>query len=218
MREGGRRALAVSLFASFHDADTRPALDPAMSDPKSQSSPHRRSLKSPPRLGHGQKTPNKKHGGVVALANTLLRGTPGRVISGSGSALTGSSGAPPPLLVITSQYESWMKIATENVCCLIPLLPPLPLWLTGYGIQKINSTNTWNLALIDYFYDMSCFRNGDDNSVNFQKASCTLEGCVKIWTSRVDSVATETGKLLSGLAEDGREFIRLPRGDGRGID
>ncbi len=37
--------------------------------------------------------------------------------------------------------------------------------------------------------------------MNFQKASCTLDGCVKIYTSRVDSVATETGKLLSGLAE-----------------
>jgi len=30
-----------------------------------------------------------------------------------------------------------------------------------------------------------------------------LDGCVKIWTSRVDSVATETGKLLSGLGEEG---------------
>lgn len=38
--------------------------------------------------------------------------------------------------------------------------------------------------------------------INFQKASCTLDGCVKVWTSRVDSVATETGKLLSGLADD----------------
>lgn len=59
--------------------------------------------------------------------------------------------------------------------------------------------------MIDYFHDMSLLRNGDDDSINFQKASCTLDGCVKIWTSRVDSVATETGKLLSGLAEDGRE-------------
>jgi condensin complex subunit 2 len=30
-----------------------------------------------------------------------------------------------------------------------------------------------------------------------------LDGCVKIYTSRVDSVATETGKLLSGLADSG---------------
>ncbi len=50
---------------------------------------------------------------------------------------------------------------------------------------------------------MSLLRNTDDNSINFQKASFTLDGCVKIWTSRVDSVGTETGKLLSNLAQDG---------------
>lgn len=50
---------------------------------------------------------------------------------------------------------------------------------------------------------MSLLRNADDEgSINFQKASCTLDGCVKIWTSRVDSVATETGKLLNGLSAD----------------
>ena len=50
---------------------------------------------------------------------------------------------------------------------------------------------------------MSLLREGD--GVNFQKASCTLDGCVKIYTSRVDSVATETGKLLSGLADSGNK-------------
>jgi condensin complex subunit 2 len=46
---------------------------------------------------------------------------------------------------------------------------------------------------------MSLLRNDNDNTINFQRASCTLDGCVKIWTSRVDSVGTETGKLLSNL-------------------
>ena len=59
--------------------------------------------------------------------------------------------------------------------------------------------------MIDYFHDMSLLRNNVDNSINFQRASSTLDGCVKIWTSRVDSVGTETGKLLSNLASDGRE-------------
>ena len=68
-------------------------------------------------------------------------------------------------------------------------------------LQKINATNSWNFALIDYFHDISLLKEGD--SINFQKASCTLDGCVKIYTSRVDSVATETGKLLSGLADSG---------------
>lgn len=47
---------------------------------------------------------------------------------------------------------------------------------------------------------MSLLRNQDDNTINFQRASCTLDGCVKIWTSRVDSVGTETAKLASNLA------------------
>jgi condensin complex subunit 2 len=58
---------------------------------------------------------------------------------------------------------------------------------------------------------MSLLREGD--GVNFQKASCTLDGCVKIYTNRVDSVATETGKLLSGLADSGN---KKKKGDGDG--
>ncbi|RHZ78233.1 hypothetical protein Glove_166g269 [Diversispora epigaea] len=77
-----------------------------------------------------------------------------------------------------NNFEEWMKMATDN---------------------KINAHNSWKLALIDYFHEMRFLKEGD--SINFQKASCTLDGCVKIYTSRVDSVATETGKLLSGLAD-----------------
>ena len=55
------------------------------------------------------------------------------------------------------------------------------------------------MGLINYFHDMSVLRDGD--SINFQKASCTLDGCVKIYTTRVDSVDTETKKLLSGLTD-----------------
>ncbi|KAH8116394.1 barren [Phellopilus nigrolimitatus] len=88
-----------------------------------------------------------------------------------------------PLDVMSSNFEEWMKMATDN---------------------KINAANSWSFALIDYFHDMSLLRNNVDNSINFQKASCTLDGCVKIWTSRVDSVGTETGKLLSNLASEGK--------------
>ena len=86
---------------------------------------------------------------------------------------------------ILANFEEWMKMATDN---------------------KINATNSWNFALIDYFHDMSLLKEGD--GVNFQKASCTLDGCVKIYTSRVDSVATETGKLLSGLADSGKNKVK----------
>ena len=91
-----------------------------------------------------------------------------------------SAMTPMKRMPILANFEEWMKMATDN---------------------KINATNSWNFALIDYFHDMSLLKEGD--GVNFQKASCTLDGCVKIYTSRVDSVATETGKLLSGLADSG---------------
>ncbi|KAK7056215.1 hypothetical protein VNI00_002767 [Paramarasmius palmivorus] len=83
---------------------------------------------------------------------------------------------------VLNNYENWMKVATDN---------------------KITAANAWTFALIDYFHDMSLLRNNDDNSINFQRASCTLDGCVKIWTSRVDSVGTETAKLASNLASGG---------------
>ncbi|KAI0845116.1 barren [Daldinia vernicosa] len=95
---------------------------------------------------------------------------------------------------ILANFEEWMKMATDN---------------------KINATNSWNFALIDYFHDMSLLKDGD--GVNFQRASCTLDGCVKIYTSRVDSVATETGKLLSGLA-DSNSKKKDREGDGEGED
>lgn len=78
--------------------------------------------------------------------------------------------------------------------------------------NKINAANSWNFALIDYFHDMSLLKEGD--GVNFQKASCTLDGCVKIYTSRVDSVATETGKLLSGLADSNNKKRQQDEGEG----
>lgn len=90
----------------------------------------------------------------------------------------GVSITPMKRVPLLANFEEWMKMATDN---------------------KINATNSWNFALIDYFHDMSLLKEGD--GVNFQKASCTLDGCVKIYTNRVDSVATETGKLLSGLAD-----------------
>jgi condensin complex subunit 2 len=95
------------------------------------------------------------------------------------------------LTVDSTSFEEWMKMATDN---------------------KINATNTWNFALIDYFHDMSLLRSDNgDGSINFQKASCTLDGCVKVWTSRVDSVVVETGKLLSGLQDDGKETSKNSR-------
>ncbi|CAI7813104.1 unnamed protein product [Closterium sp. NIES-53] len=43
----------------------------------------------------------------------------------------------------------------------------------------------------------------NDTQTNFQKASCTLEAGVKIYSYRVDSIHSETYKVLSGLTRAG---------------
>lgn len=134
---------------------------------------------------------------AVVDASSIMRPR-GQAAHPTASAASTSDGAAPAaasLRVDTSSFEEWMKMATDN---------------------KINSTNTWSFALIDYFHDMSLLRNeSGDGSINFQKASCTLDGCVKVWTSRVDSVVVETGKLLSGLQDD---IDQASRKDKRGND
>ena len=92
--------------------------------------------------------------------------------------------SPESAVPLMANFEEWMKLVKDN---------------------KINPSNSWNFALIDYFHDMAVLKEGD-GGINFQKASYTLDGCVKIYTSRVDSAASETGKLLSGLADSGKEL------------
>lgn len=65
--------------------------------------------------------------------------------------------------------------------------------------NKINSKNTWDFALIDYFHDMNLLRGRDGTSINFQKAGATLDSCMKIFSHRIDSIVADTGRLLSGL-------------------
>ncbi|KAK8168359.1 condensin complex subunit 2/barren [Phyllosticta citrichinensis] len=91
---------------------------------------------------------------------------------------------------ILANFEEMIKMATDN---------------------KINAANSWSLELIDYFHEMSLLREGDN--INFQKASTTLDGCVKVYTNRIDSVATETGKLLSGLATSSDKKRKSDVGD-----
>jgi condensin complex subunit 2 len=137
---------------------------------------------SPPQR---QKTPRPRQRGTPGAS----AGT-GTVVDDDDVVVSGTAVTPMKRLPILANFEEWMKMATDN---------------------KINATNSWNFALIDYFHDMSLLKEGD--GVNFQKASCTLDGCVKIYTSRVDSVATETGKLLSGLADSRESKKKKDDGD-----
>lgn len=73
--------------------------------------------------------------------------------------------------------------------------------------NKITSANSWQFALIDYFHNMNMLKGNDGSSINFQRAGATLDGCMKILSHRIDSVATDTGALLSGLAHRNEEIV-----------
>lgn len=63
--------------------------------------------------------------------------------------------------------------------------------------NKITPQNTWALPLIEHLPEL--IREEGGQQTNFQRASVTLDAGVKIYSYRVDSVHTETFKILGGL-------------------
>ena len=64
--------------------------------------------------------------------------------------------------------------------------------------NKINTTNSWKLsAFIERIDELM---NIDATSeMNFQKASCTLDASVKIYSYRVDDTYTSSYRILENL-------------------
>lgn len=101
---------------------------------------------------------------------------------------------------LSNLYTECIKLATAN---------------------KINQKNTWSLQLIDYMQDVlkadgaeeeagvkrtdnAYYKGAAEESriklMNFQRASCTLEASMMIYSHRVDSVHKDTFKVLDGLS------------------
>ncbi|GMN70217.1 hypothetical protein TIFTF001_039259 [Ficus carica] len=85
---------------------------------------------------------------------------------------------------ILELFQNCIKLASEN---------------------KINQKNTWELTLIDHLTEIIKAEEENDMETNFQKASCTLEAGVKIYSLRVDSVHSEAYKVLGGMNRAGQE-------------
>ncbi|XP_078151675.1 condensin complex subunit 2-like isoform X3 [Carex rostrata] len=85
---------------------------------------------------------------------------------------------------ILELYQNCIRLASEN---------------------KINQKNTWELGLIDHLSEVIKADTEQDTETNFQKASCTLEAGVKIYSLRVDSVHAEAYKVLGGINRAGRD-------------
>ncbi|OQS02816.1 condensin complex subunit 2 [Thraustotheca clavata] len=83
---------------------------------------------------------------------------------------------------ITDMYSTIIKMSSEN---------------------KINSKNSWSLHLIDHIDDILVEKRQEDASptdtYNFQKASCTLDASVKIYSYRVDDTWNSSFKVLENL-------------------
>ncbi|EIJ87207.1 condensin complex subunit 2 [Nematocida parisii] len=65
--------------------------------------------------------------------------------------------------------------------------------------SKINAKTTWHSTLIEEFSNIEKFKEKETNSMNFQHASIVLDGCVKVYSTRVDSVVDEADKLMDSV-------------------
>ncbi|PON84523.1 Condensin complex subunit 2/barren [Trema orientale] len=83
--------------------------------------------------------------------------------------------------------------------------------------NKINQKNTWELTLIDHLTEIIKVEE-NDMETNFQKASCTLEAGVKIYSLRVDSVHSEAYKVLGGMNRAGQENEQVDTGEAANVD
>lgn len=65
--------------------------------------------------------------------------------------------------------------------------------------NKINAKNTWQSTLIDNFSNIEQFKDKPTNSMNFQHVSIVLDGCVRIYSTRVDNVVGEAEQLMESI-------------------
>ncbi|KAM0671421.1 hypothetical protein OCOL_001537 [Ordospora colligata] len=76
----------------------------------------------------------------------------------------------------------------------------LRAWLKAAAENKITTKNTWKATLIDHFTNIDEFK--ERHGINFQKAGCALDGCAKVYSTRVDDVSESAMRLLEGFGGD----------------
>lgn len=101
-------------------------------------------------------------------------------IGGKGSSRKSPGFDPEKQQRLAQMYSKIIQMSTEN---------------------KINDKNSWSLDLIDHMSDLIKDETNDrgEKGVNFQKASCTIEASVKIYTHRVDDTLNLSSKIIENL-------------------
>jgi hypothetical protein len=82
---------------------------------------------------------------------------------------------------VVSMYSNVIKLSSEN---------------------KINDKNSWNLDLIDNMGKLIKNDSREQRGVNFQKASCTLDASVKIYSHRVDDTYSTSHRVLESFSRN----------------
>eukprot|EP00873_Tetraselmis_striata_P043363 jgi/Tetstr1/463627/TSEL_008489.t1 len=113
------------------------------------------------------------------MTSQVLQDATNRPRGGGGEAAT--PGRRPPGATLSKDevldiYQNCIRLAAES---------------------KINAKNSFSLRLIEHMEDL--VRAEEEEETNFQKASCTLDAGVQIYSYRVDAVHTDAFKTLQGL-------------------
>ena len=82
---------------------------------------------------------------------------------------------------IVDMYTNIIKLSSEN---------------------KINEKNSWGLDLIDHMGKLIKADSTKQRGVNFQKASCTLDASVKIYSNRVDDTYSHSHRVLESFSRN----------------
>ena len=80
---------------------------------------------------------------------------------------------------IAEMYKTVIKMSSEN---------------------KINMKNSWQYDLIDHMGNLIKDDATGQRGINFQKASCTLDASVKIYSNRVDDTHASSHRILESLS------------------
>jgi len=97
-------------------------------------------------------------------------------------------------LRITEMYKTVIQMSAEN---------------------KLNEKNSWNYDLIDH---MGKLIKDESRGVNFQKASCTIDASVKIYSNRVDDTYASSHRILESLSRNGQSKTDENDGDTQNAD
>ncbi|KAF0687152.1 Aste57867_21123 [Aphanomyces stellatus] len=153
----------------------------------------------------------------LSTANSVFEATTSADLERRNSSIGEAAAPPPPQRVLTEEemerrrrrrnsktFQSRRKSLTPNAKAKQYVSEMYSTIIKMSSENKINSKNSWSLHLIDHIEDILVEKRAEDepkdtDTYNFQKASCTLDASVKIYSYRVDDTWNSSFKVLENL-------------------